>query len=397
MLQRSKKNPFRSLIASESGLTLIDTSIILVIVGLLMIPVVAGLKLMHKQEASRTNDTNFYTIAQSLENFYSLNGYYPCPADPTLGPDDANYGQPNIVGGGVVPTGGADCIVPTSADGIAIEGALPFKALKITAKEALDGWSNKITYAVTTSQTRTNTFLPVINLPATGITIQDNRATCGITGTPITRDNYHFVFFSHGQNGAGAYNPEGNLVQTCLPTTPGAPAPAESENCDGDRTYIYDLCMKSDVQNAGYYDDEFYRNAGTYNRLPSKMWAKGTDPNNIGSRGVFVGVNNFEARHELDVKGNVMVQHFESANANDKTKKGQTHAQRFCDGALCTKAEIIAGSVPAMQCAGGKGMAGIGSNKAKCSNSTTAIPPQGCELGQFVIGIGNGQLICGGP
>jgi hypothetical protein len=418
MDKNCKNSRLKALMKSESGLTLIDTSVVLVIVGLLMIPVVYGLKLLHKQEASQTNDYRFYTIGAALENFYTLNGYYPCPADPTLGPDDASYGQPHIVvagggagggndnkggkdndnggvgggnngGGGVEPVQGG-CVFPPGSDGLSVQGSLPFKALKLTAKEALDGWGNKITYAVTTSLTNQSTF----NQTQGRLSIQDNRATCGITGTPITRSNYHFVFFSHGPTGAGAYSPEGNLVQSCQPSGPGAIVPVEAENCDGDRNFIYDLCMKSDVQGASFYDDDFHRNAGAYWRLPSKMWAKGTDQNNIGSRGVFVGGNNFDAQHELDVKGNVMVTQF----ATDPDKKGQVHATEFCDGALCTRPEMIAGSYGPMLCPSGRGMAGIGSNAAKCSNSTSSMPPQQCPTGQFVVGINaDGTFQCGGP
>lgn len=413
-----KKRCLSNIIKSESGLTLIDASIALVIVGLLTIPIIYGLKLLHNQYSTRINDSNFYTAAQALENFYSLNGYYPCPADPTLGPDDANYGQPNIVvagggggndekkngggndngggnpGGGGTPPAEAACVVPPGADGVVLQGSLPFKALKMTAKESLDGWGNKITYAVTGTLTKQSTFMANVNLGR--ITIQDNRATCNFAGTPITRTNYHFVFFSHGKEGAGAYSPEGRLVKACQPSG-GAPAPVEAENCDGDRNFIYHLCMKNENAGPNYYDDQFYRNAGTYWRLPSKMWAKATDQNNIGSRGVFVGVNNHEAQYELDVKGNIMVQPF----ATDPDKKGQAHATDFCmnsDPTKCTKPEMIAGSWAPMQCGTNTGMAGIGSNQAKCSNATTALPPQNCPDGQFVVGVdGSGQFICGGP
>lgn len=388
MKKQEKQRRFCNLMISDSGLTLIDTVIALVLVGLLMIPIVHGLKLLKNQSASYTNDQNFYTASQALENFYSINGYYPCPADPQLGPDDEQYGEPLTL------TGGTDCVIPPGSNGLVVEGAFPFKALKMTAKEALDGWGNKITYAVTTSLTKASTF----NEFEGKVEIQDNLASCDLSGTPITGTDYHFVFLSHGQNAAGAYNTEGRLVEKCKPDA-GDP-PVESENCNKDQTFIFDMCMKNNVPGLNYYDDEFYINAGNYWRLPSKMWAKGEDQNDAGSRGVFVGVNNFEAAHPLDVKGNVMVQRF----GTDPEKTGQAHATEFCtetqnNGIKCTNASVIAGSDPRMRCDGsGQGVGGIGNNSTKCSNSTTAIRPTTCEIGQFVVGISDdGEFICGGP
>jgi prepilin-type N-terminal cleavage/methylation domain-containing protein len=186
---------------SESGFTLIEIAIVMIIVSLLIIMLLqlAETYIREKREAKEIDASYVITAALSKyivdesipddtgtppnETYWDPSAHYPCPADPTLRPGDANFGvslREHYTTGAVVveqevgndlivdPTtkpvndpvrGGITCASGPGTGVIAIGtaperifvGAVPTRTLDIDSSYMLDGWGHKYTYAVSES------------------------------------------------------------------------------------------------------------------------------------------------------------------------------------------------------------------------------------------------------
>jgi len=166
-------------------------------------------------------------IKQALTAYLAKNNFLPCPADPSLQPGAVNYGmsQPNTSSpfcNGVTTT-----IDPFSQP-VSHRGVLPFVTLGLTEADAFDGYHQRFTYVVTSDATKltsstvasmrgkltVHTTAPVqIGLPTAGNQING----CSVSSSDTnTCNNYAVVIvISHGQNGYGAYLPDG--TQSSVP------------------------------------------------------------------------------------------------------------------------------------------------------------------------------------
>ena len=417
---------------SDDGFTLIDMAIALLVIGLLVAPIVHSYHLWEE----RTMRTNTTDASESVNNaiiaYYHEYKRYPCPADPTLGPNDANYGlelrnianpypaaQPCLTPGTIATPNGFN-----GASRVFI-GAVPFKTLKLQPEQATDSWDNKLVYAVTEGQTDHLTFAGgagEISLQENAVvrhpTILDPAASpdadmvCMNVAllTPgavppgeeyIPVNNVHYVVLSLGEDGAGAYA-DVNAPAPRL-ACPAAGAQADAENCDNDAVFIYDpptenACHATTVAGANYYDDLFLDGNISITQTPTKMWDTGANPNDVGSASGYIGLGNENPQAELDLVGNLLA---ENETATDVTKTGQAIADDFCkpDGNNCFKPESIAGNDPRMSCNNGMGMAGIGSGKAKCQEAILSnVNAAKCPNGQYLLSISStGAITCATP
>lgn len=161
---------------SQTGFSLVEMAIVLTIVGVLL----AGLlpTLSSQVEQRRTNETNkqLDEIKQALLGFAVSNGRLPCSA--TL----ASNGIEAPVGGGAC-TNSYNGFVPAVTLGLSSTDAQGY---------AIDGWSNRIRYAVTTATTsaiNTNAFTTANGMSSTGLnSLAPNLYVCP-TATGITATN----------------------------------------------------------------------------------------------------------------------------------------------------------------------------------------------------------------
>ena len=209
----------------HAGFTLVELTIVLVIVTLLSGGLMMGLSSQREQTMNKEAQQQLDLVRDALLGFAMSNGRLPCPANP------------NIAAGGIeelqlcaakhIHLIGYDCI---AADNQCVRehGALPWLALGL--KES-DAWGNRYTYFVgyefsdplikaeIDAGRRTRFKLDTLGRAR----IQNGAGQDIASAIPA-------AIVSHGSRGAGAYLPSGTQL-------PGA-AGDEAENADADLTFI---------------------------------------------------------------------------------------------------------------------------------------------------------------
>ncbi len=315
----------------ENGFTLIEVAIILLISGILLASGIMAYDLYSKNQRYAKTWENMELIRNALAEYQIKTGNYPCPADPTKGPQDTNYGVANC-------TPCAGCVVTSNrdADGVGgndsiIIGSVPLTTLittvysdgatqaKISINEIHDGWNNKIMYAVSESLAK-DTFKP--NYGVIDMVDENNQP---LLDTPSTA---HYVLISYGEDGVGAYGRNGGPRNAC---TAGE---VQTRNCTLGNQFVSGLL--SLAAGAGHYDDlvQFV----TWSM--SKMWSY--SPNNPGTiyntNLGFVGMGTDAPAVQLDIGGRI--------------RATNLYTRLFCDdkGENCYDPEKIGGTDITMDC-----------------------------------------------
>lgn len=368
LLKRHKRN---------AGFTLVEMAIVLILSGLVMGMGAEFFRLYMAQKKHTDTIENMRTVQAGLYEFFLLNGRYPCPADPSLGPGDPNYGleqcrdntQPGCAV--ILPNGNPGAVTclndfSRDADGDGTKdyvmigalpvitmtddaaGATPIQQTDFKAKDAFDGWGMKLTYAVSEHMANpgeNGVFTPAnANLGAIDL-IDEN--SIELTDPPTSAQ---YVLVSHGENMKGAYAASGIRDPRCtvnavtpppapqqVPPNPGPLAagnPPEIENCD----YIDAIFVKGIMQlNQGpnYFDDiVFFKPSGRdqlWSRLPGNTPTQTfLKNNNLGD----VGIGVSDPSSLLQVGG-------------DMSAEKAVYGQKYCatDGSNCLNPEDIAGPV----------------------------------------------------
>ena len=381
-------------------MTLLDMAIALLVISILMAPTLYTYNRWRLNEITNVTEENVeLSVKQAIDEFFFSEGRYPCPSNITLPPDDPLYGVENCPAQGTPPF---------NLD--VLQGGVPFATLKIPSSMALDGWSNRLLYAVTQVQANPNIpgNTPNFNFPANGGRIRvsgvpqeidpvTNVRVCdfgaGTNGAYGTAN--HYVTMSYGEQAMGAYNAEGRLVQAC----PAGGTSADTENCDGDTDFWHQTCSHNTAAGAGAFDDFLYVGA----QMPTDTWmtSKGNDEDIITSD-QFVGIGKITPGVTLDVTGNIRVE-----ATGEEGKNGQVRSDRLCNNnayvwggnsyaMTCFSPSLIAGNDPNMRCAAeATAMSGVAYNRANCTATYIPQRQSACPANQLVTGItSTGQVIC---
>ncbi len=327
----------------NSGFSLIEVSIILVIIGLLTYPLLSLYNSELEQKKVFSNIVKFNEITDKVNDFVKMNGRYPVPSSLVASFSDSDYGQeasgtaPNCSGwpgnsgvNGICDTGGAD--------GILI-GAVPFKALGIPPDSYYDYWGNKILYAVTKAQSMSY----VANageIEARGF---------DASGALVTIYNdVDIILVSSGETANGAYTKDGILVAAC----PNSSATKDSENCDMDGVFILKAnetifpavgSTSLGSGNSDFYDDLTLEQR----RVPASLWLQNlNNPNFALTFANMIGIGTTTPTAKVHVIGDV--------------RSDNVLSDAICDfpSASCFDPEIITGSEPDMNCRSGNGLTG---------------------------------------
>lgn len=259
---------------NQKGFTLVEMAMVLIIFGMIMIAVMAGVSLYNEQRVTAKTNKSIENSNSVLLEYVQAFGVYPCPADASLGPgnplygveqrgpitdfNDPGYDFQNCLTPANRTEPGRDTIDNSATPDTILVGAIPFTTItqrlsnlgeiwaEFSDYETIDGWGNKLTYAVTTKLTNQDTFdskygtIDVVE--ENGVSLLDETEDPGDdvnnNGVRDFGRYAHFVLVSHGQNGRGAFSRAGSqnpcVLGVVLPPTlpPGVTSVNETENCD---------------------------------------------------------------------------------------------------------------------------------------------------------------------
>lgn len=223
----------------------------------------------------------------------------------------------------------------------------------------------------------------------------------------------HMALISHGKNGRGGYDEEGQLSDSCAAVTlppPPPPAvtspPSELENCDHDDNVLLSG-LRTEAAFA-YNDDivhfktlkvsNLWRQTGGGIVVPNPPGPPITIPQIRNANKGMVGVGMANPQKELDVNGNVAAR--------------EIRTPMLCDASetTCVPPESIGGDMAQMKCGSGQAITYIeGTANPDPDYPGTFIPSvscagvtytpfgadQNCPAGEHVVGITNfGRIVC---
>ncbi len=371
----------------QGGFTLIELSIVLVISGLVTVIIFDALHYKAVQENRQATLTAMDTLDAAFTEFVGTYGYYPCPSDITLRPNDPNYGKSQAGCAGAVVVAGKEGHNGNAPDNVYI-GGVPFVTMapkltytKLSAFSTQDGWGRRIAYAVTGKLTASATYDPTMG----AIDVVDENKV-SVLNVPNTA---HMVLISYGDDGRGAYTGAGTLVKPCgvsitarpPPPPAGTTAENELENCDNtdarfldglrnlsEWSYNDDIVRFSSIQVTGLW--QVNGTVGSFNQVVNA---------NLGNVGI--GTDNPAA--PLDVAG--------------KVSAAQVLAAGYCDqtGANCLPPVKLGGNDATMNCPAGQAVVSIELNKVNCAPVFPAAIATACPPGQYMNAVSNlGNVKC---
>lgn len=268
---------------TSAGFTLVELSVVLIIIGVLVAGFFSYLTTWQTQKNIDEINEKTSFIQKTLTNYIKdipdqpdtspPNNFahtrwnpsnalandavhYPCPAPLTAASGDANFGvesRNNATGRCDASVAGVFQVIGTAGQRVFI-GAVPVATLGISSDYMEDAYGNKITYAVSDAPSRSLAFRT--GSPVGAITINDNADP----STPSVITNANFVFLSHGRDQKGAYT-----HQSGVRTSNCTGSEKDQENCDfNDATFNVELI--SEGKNNDYFDDTILFNlAGSTN------------------------------------------------------------------------------------------------------------------------------------
>jgi len=243
------------------GFTLIELSIVLLIVGLLIAGAAQAFNLYIAKTRLQETKTNLGQIHQALENFVAEKGRMPCPSPLGAAVNTPAYGNEDCstASGSMRVAGARDTAADADAafDPVLI-GTIPIRTLSLPDGKMVDGYRHRFQYVVTESMTDVLTFNKnhgVLNL-IDGATPPNSVAIPPNTGT--------YIVYSLGQKGAGGYSVGGIMGQAC------EPASKDGENCDNNNATFIKTDQRSTADGPVYFDDIFdYTEPEADNIMPS--------------------------------------------------------------------------------------------------------------------------------
>ena len=198
---------------NAKGFTLLEMTIVIMIMGMVTtMSAMSGVTLLASARQTSTEE-KLRQIDLALVKYSAANDRIPCPAGLSVTKNNAMYGV-EVADTGVSTTrcGNANFTAANAgATAIAVaEGAVPVVTLGLPADFMLDGWGNRIRYAVDVSMTYTGAFsgsqiggacgaLSVLTGPA-------YPAAVTVSSSAI------YALVSSGPNGHGAYTGSGAVL-----------------------------------------------------------------------------------------------------------------------------------------------------------------------------------------
>ncbi len=180
--------------AAQRGFTLIELAIVITVSSLLLVGFTHLYDTLRLQQALKITRQRMEVVQQRLDDYADTKERLPCPLPPGSSslakePDACSKAE----------------LKPEERD-VAI-GIVPVAALGLTPQEALDGWGNMFTYAVSAKLTKEKGMRGVE--PPAGIIGLVN--AYGDNALPAA-DSGRYVIISHGPHGLGSFTATGARI-----------------------------------------------------------------------------------------------------------------------------------------------------------------------------------------
>jgi prepilin-type N-terminal cleavage/methylation domain-containing protein len=239
---------------SIAGFTLIELSIVIIIMGLLSTVFLASLKTSMMGRERKVTLENLESAQLALKSYLAMNDAYPCPASRNALKDSKEYGRsisqcmPEQASLVTTLTGRDITAAVAGRDRRMVRiGVLPFRSLSLSDAKAVDGWGNLLQYAVTESLT--DPLLFDQNKGAIDVVAEDGQSRIVPSGS------VQYVIFSTGRDGGGGITASGKMSKRQCPLDM-----LQTENCDDDAVFMdsearYEALGKGTKEYAAVYDD----------------------------------------------------------------------------------------------------------------------------------------------
>ena len=277
----------------KKGFTLIELSIVLVIIGIMLYSGIAiGAIQIEAAKLKQTKD-KLNKIEKAMQLYFEANNSLPCPAggNRAFNAGDFAMGEKANASSALSNTTcpNVDTTTNDAAGGANIYiGVVPTRDLDLPDDFMMDGWGNRITYAVskhcvdpdnwsdadlsatnkcttgaddTNDGTDANGAGDLSYEPGGNIIVCNNSAEV-CAGTAIRSKYAAYVILSHGKNGVGGWTDEGSRITTASDSSPFDLDNANRVNADGTGGDNYNDkfrdAMVADYEGASptvYFDD----------------------------------------------------------------------------------------------------------------------------------------------
>lgn len=412
---------------TEAGYSLIELSIVMIVVGIFISGFMAAYNVYIKNESQRVTSVNTSIVSQAISNYLAENGRYPCPAGISLPIEHPKYGREtdcaNLTGYEELE-GGDDYASAALAVGqcnfgicveeserefdtdpgpgvtnlrpLVIRGSIPFRDLNLPEEYSFDGYHSRLVYAISRPLVSTTGY----NSAYGGIEIRDSAGVSLVTPAASA----HFVIVSPGSDRVGSYTKYGQRAIPCAGTS------YDIENCDTATRAVYRAARQGGVTASTHFDDYV-----SYSSSAETPFWKVVDANRVdvtdltGGKKIgigrepdaaadFVKVDVREVTRAMDARSTAEL---ESVTDGDR---GKVIAENFCgfdtEDQDCFNPELIAGDLPEMECGGLRPayMTGIGYNagEARIQADCTDDASFSCPEGYFISGVNpdDGSISC---
>jgi len=193
------------------GFSLLEMSIVLVIVGILMASMLPALSGKIEQQHVSETRRQLAEIQQALLGFAISNGRLPCPAERSIASGQANAGLE-------ATTGTGSALTCSNLTGSSAWGVLPWATLGLSETDA---WGRRFTYhvsrdfadAIANTSYAGCTPNPIPTQATFGLCSNGNLTVLSAaTNGSNVAIKIPAVVISHGINGHGAYTPQGTSL-----------------------------------------------------------------------------------------------------------------------------------------------------------------------------------------